>query len=436
MWRALLVVTCARTSTAWPAQIISGPVCIRGDYPLYSTEALAIAASPLSTAHAMTYSAETAYMPNGMVPGMQMGNASVPCPADTDVTFFFINPPPPSPLEPPEEQEETNRGWDGPNIPAAIGVSIGAGLATGIGGALVFFPEMLKSVPQNTILGVSLAISAGVMIYVSFIEIFVKALDSIVADPAFTEGGATALTTLFFFLGMLACVLLEMLVSRIAGGDDHCPAHASEWNLHGSVGAAHGEAAGARTAAKDGAEGKEGAAPGQIAVTVASGTSGEVDVNSQAEKLRLSRMGIMTAMTIGLHNLPEGLATFIATVNSISSGAALGVAIAIHNVPEGLCVAMPIYYATGNKWKAFGWSLLSGVTEPIGGIAGYAALQPVFTDVVYGCVFAMVGGMMVFIVCHELLPASHRYMNEGNKVTGYLILGMIIMATSLVLFVQ
>jgi len=145
-------------------------------------------------------------------------------------------------------------------------------------------------------------------------------------------------------------------------------------------------------------------------------------------------MGIMTAAAIALHNFPEGLATFLSTVSDVGSGASLGVAIAIHNIPEGLCVAMPIYYATGSKWKAFFWSVMSGVTEPIGGIAGYAALQSVFTDLVYGCVFSMVGGMMVFIVCHELLPAAHRYLNDGNQTTAWLILGMVIMAASLVIF--
>merc|ERR1712085_226136 len=100
----------------------------------------------------------------------------------------------------------------------------------------------------------------------------------------------------------------------------------------------------------------------------------------------------------------------------------------VHGIPEGICVAMPIYYATGNKWKAFGWSLLSGVTEPIGGILGFAALQPVFTD--------LVGGMIFFIVLHELLPAAHRYMNNPSKTTAWLIAGMVIMSLSLVLFVQ
>merc|ERR1711935_601542 len=142
---------------------------------------------------------------------------------------------------------------------------------------------------------------------------------------------------------------------------------------------------------------------------------------------RLASMGAMTALAIAIHNFPEGLATFLATVADTSVGLSLGVAIAVHNIPEGICVAMPIYYATGNKWKAFGWSLLSGVTEPIGGILGFAALQPVFTDLVFG---------MIFSVLHELLPAAHRYMNNPSKTTAWLIAGMVIMSLSLVLFVR
>jgi ZIP family zinc transporter len=375
-----------------------GPVCISGYYPIYSTLALAQAASPLGTAQEHTFSTYVGYMPNGLdgVTVPSNTSAGLPClgnSSNVDATSYFFAPPPASP----PEDDSINTGWDSPNIPAAIVVSIGAGLATAIGGAMVFFPEALKSVPQNLILGISLAVSAGVMIYVSFIEIFAKALDAISSDESFSEGGAVALTTAFFFFGMFCCVLLEMLVTKMTnGGHKHCPAHA---DLHASVGQSH--------AAKSKSSSKAYEDPSNVSVSA-----------------------------IAIHNFPEGLATFLATVENISSGAALGVAIAIHNVPEGLCVAMPIYYATGNKWKAFAWSLLSGVTEPIGGIAGYAALQPVFTDVVYGCVFSMVGGMMVFIVCHELLPAAHRYIGDGSKTTAYLVLGMIVMATSLVLFVQ
>jgi ZIP family zinc transporter len=324
-------------------------------------------------------------------------------------------------------------GWDSPNIPAAIIVSIGAGLSTAIGGSLVFFPEMMKRVPQSTILGVSLALSAGVMLYVSFIEIFVKSQDEIATEFDEDEhpGMAGFITTICFFAGMLVCIGLEVLVHKMSPeghghgdiahatttqGDERCVEATKTESASRGVELAQVEVAGAKPAS--------GAADAETA---------ELTV-TEDEKTRLSRMGIMTALAIGVHNFPEGLATFLATVDDISSGASLGVAIAIHNIPEGLCVAMPIYYATGDKWKAFAWSLLSGITEPIGGIAGFAALQPVFTPLVYGIVFSMVGGMMVFIVCHELLPAAHRNMGDTNKTTMWFLIGMVVMATSLVLF--
>ena len=98
-------------------------------------------------------------------------------------------------------------------------------------------------------------------------------------------------------------------------------------------------------------------------------------------------------------------------------------------------MAMPIYYSTGSKWKGFLWSLFSGITAPIGGIIGFAVLQSVFTELVFGIVFAMVGGMMVFIVLHELLPTAHRYMpDRPGYVTFFLVVGMVVMAISLVLF--
>jgi ZIP family zinc transporter len=318
------------------------------------------------------------------------------------------------------EGEDYN--WDSPNIPAAIGVSIGAGLATCFGGALVFFPQMMKKVQPNVILGVSLALSAGVMLYVSFIEIFAKSLAEI-QKACWDDGPAVALCTGMFFLGMLICVGLEYIVYKLtADGHSHdgCPAHTTEAELQawtsGTAGTPPSGDASVRTA--------------EVAVTV---EDGEFDAT---EKKRLGNMGLMTALAIAVHNFPEGLATFLLTVENISSGASLGVAIAIHNVPEGLCVAMPIYYATGNKWKAFMWAFLSGLTEPIGGIVGFAALQPVFTPLVYGCVFSSVGGMMIFIAIHELLPAAHRYLNNGNRTTAWLIAGMMVMALSLVLFVQ
>jgi ZIP family zinc transporter len=112
----------------------------------------------------------------------------------------------------------------------------------------------------------------------------------------------------------------------------------------------------------------------------------------------------------------------------------LAIAIAIHNIPEGLCVAMPIYYATGNRWKAFGWAVLSGVSEPVAALLGWAVLANSFTDTMFAILFGIVAGMMVIISARELLPTAHRYDPEDTVVTYSFIIGMGIMAVSLVLF--
>lgn len=148
----------------------------------------------------------------------------------------------------------------------------------------------------------------------------------------------------------------------------------------------------------------------------------------------LMRMSINTAIAIGLHNFPEGLATFVATLNDPAVGVVLAVAIAIHNIPEGLCVAMPIYYATGNRWKAFGWALFSGLAEPVAALLGWIVLANSFSDKLYAVLFGMVGGMMVIISTRELLPTAHRYDPDDTVVTYSFMAGMAIMALSLVLF--
>jgi len=156
--------------------------------------------------------------------------------------------------------------------------------------------------------------------------------------------------------------------------------------------------------------------------------------DDEEHKKHLMRMSLNTALAIGLHNFPEGLATFVAALEDPKVGAVLAVAIAIHNIPEGLCVAMPIYYATGNKWQAFGWAMLSGIAEPIAGLLGWLILSQSFSDTLYGVLFGMVAGMMVIISVRELLPTAHRYDPDDSVVTYSFVAGMCIMAVSLVLF--
>lgn len=156
----------------------------------------------------------------------------------------------------------------------------------------------------------------------------------------------------------------------------------------------------------------------------------------QHDEAKLMRMSVNTALAIGLHNFPEGLATFVATLNDPKVGGVLATAIAIHNIPEGLCVAMPIYYATGKRWKAFAWACLSGASEPVAALLGWAVLANWFSDTLFGVLFGLVAGMMVIISARELIPTAHRYDPEDTVVTYSFICGMMIMAFSLVLFVQ
>ena len=156
--------------------------------------------------------------------------------------------------------------------------------------------------------------------------------------------------------------------------------------------------------------------------------------NTEEENKRLVRMGINTAVAIGLHNFPEGLATFVAALDDPRVGAILAFAIAIHNIPEGLCVALPIYYATGNRLSAFMWALLSGASEFVAALLGWAVLANSFSDNLYGYLFGLVTGMMVIISIRELLPTAHFYDPEDTVVTYSYIAGMAVIAFSLVLF--
>ncbi|MEJ2546051.1 MAG: zinc transporter ZupT, partial [Calditrichaceae bacterium] len=150
-------------------------------------------------------------------------------------------------------------------------------------------------------------------------------------------------------------------------------------------------------------------------------------------KQKLMRMGILTALAIGIHNFPEGLATFMGALKDPSLGVAIAVAIAIHNIPEGIAVSVPVYYATDNRKKAFTLSFLSGLAEPVGALVGYFLFIQFFNDLIFGVVFASVAGIMVFISIDELLPAAREFGEHHLSIYG-LITGMIIMAVSLLLF--
>ena len=268
------------------------------------------------------------------------------------------------------------------------------------------------------------------MLYVSFVEIFVKSVEAY-EEEGHEAKNAYTYATLTFFSGFVLCALMNKLV--------HCLD--PEGHHHG----ADLDAVSQHKKDDDKADEKPAIAGSDIEAALdgvdkgdAKSKDGQVETVDNAaeelEKARLQKMGIMTALAIGIHNFPEGLATFVGTLDDPSVGIPLAIAIGIHNIPEGLCVAIPVYYATGNRWKAFGWALLSGISEPIGAGLGWLVLSSVMSQDLYGFLFGVVGGMMVCICISELIPTAHRYDPEDKVTTLSIVAGMAVMAISLVLF--
>jgi ZIP family zinc transporter len=259
----------------------------------------------------------------------------------------------------------------------AFALTAFAGLATGIGSALAFFTKHTN----KKFLSVSLGFSAGVMLYVSFVEILVKAADSLSASMGEVKGNWFAVFA--FFCGIFLIMIIDLLI----------PAPENPHNLHYVE-----------------------------------------EMNDPAQKERhLLRMGMFTALAIAIHNFPEGLATFASALNDPSVGISIAIAIAIHNIPEGISVSVPIYFATKSRKKAFWLSFLSGVSEPLGALIGYTILRPFFSDTTFGLLFASVAGIMVYVSLDELLPAAREH-GSGHLAICGVIAGMGIMAFSLLLF--
>lgn len=247
-----------------------------------------------------------------------------------------------------------------------------AGLSTGVGSGIAF----LCRHTNRKFLSVSLGFSAGVMIYVSMIEIFSKAQEALITQLGKRPGNWA--TVAAFFGGMLVIAVIDKLIP-------------SAENPH------------------------------------------EVKRMEDAQPGRLMRMGVFTALAIAIHNFPEGLATFVSALQEPSVAIPIVVAIAIHNIPEGIAVSVPIYQATGSRRKAFCYSFLSGLAEPLGALLGWLVLRPIMNDMVFGLLFAGVAGIMVFISFDELLPAAREYGEHHLSIYG-LISGMVVMAISLLLF--
>ncbi|MBQ8562091.1 MAG: zinc transporter ZupT [Spirochaetaceae bacterium] len=260
-----------------------------------------------------------------------------------------------------------------------------AGLATGIGSLLA----LLTKRTNTKFLSVSLGFSAGVMIYVSMIEIFVKARESLVA--VLGEKGGSWLTVVGFFAGMMVIALIDRFIP-------------------------------------------EGDNPHEIKrVECYIDENGNEVCPLPSRESKLLRTGLFTALAIAIHNFPEGLATFISGMQEPTLASPIAVAIAIHNIPEGIAVSIPVFFSTGSKKKAFVYSFLSGLSEPLGAVVGFTLLRTFVNDLTFGVVFSMVAGIMVFISLDELLPSAREYGEAHLSIYG-LISGMMVMAVSLLLF--
>lgn len=283
-------------------------------------------------------------------------------------------------------------------ILAAFLLTTFAGLSTGFGSAIPFFFRKFR----KSYLAFFLGLSAGVMILVSFMELLPNALENLESYYVF----------LAFFGGMVVVVIIDLFMPR-----EKNPHHMTR---------------------------KE-----EIVTSIQRECMGECEedepiktrveleeINEEDKAKKLRRTGMVTALAIAIHNFPEGMATFATAISDINLGITIAVAIAIHNIPEGISVSIPIYYATKNKWKSFGLSLASGIAEPIGALVAYGILRSitgVISPKILAISLAAVAGIMVYISIDELIPVAHEY-GKGDIVMAGVVIGMIIMAASLVLF--
>lgn len=292
----------------------------------------------------------------------------------------------------------------------AFGLTAFAGMATGIGSIIAFTAKRTN----YRFLSVATGFSAGVMLYVSFVEIFVKGVESL--TQRYGDYWGHWINAASFFGGMLLIGVIDNLIPA-AENPHETHSEAETLPLH-NPSVLHPDFQQAVAGESARAEGHH---------------------DHSADHHKLMRMGLFTALAIGIHNFPEGLATFLAALQDPSLGVAIAVAVALHNIPEGISVSVPILYATGNRKKAFFYSMLSGLAEPVGAGIAYLALRffvrgddGLLPPQVMGILFGGVAGIMVYISLDELLPTSKAYGKGHDSLYG-LVAGMLVMALSLLL---
>lgn len=257
----------------------------------------------------------------------------------------------------------------------ALVLSLCAGMATGVGSLIA----ILTRSTNRRFISFALGLSAGVMLYVSFCELFADSQSAL--EGMFGEQTGTTYAVLAMFGGLLLAMIIDRLVPEVQNPHE----------LHSVE-----------------------------------------ELNDANNHHKLQRMGLVTALAIAVHNFPEGIATFMSAYESAATGLAVAVAVAIHNIPEGVAVSVPILAATGNRRKAFWYSFASGLAEPVGALVGFIVLMPLLSALTMNIVLAAVSGIMIYISLDELLPAAREYGENHIEMYG-LVVGMAIMAVSVIL---
>ena len=255
-----------------------------------------------------------------------------------------------------------------------MGLTTIAGLATGIGGLLAFFSRPGKD--NGRFLSASLGFSGGVMVFISLAELMPEARHALVGEYGSPHGGLLAMLALA--AGMVITAVIDKMIPEVE--NPHHVRSEEEFNHAGDA--------------------------------------------SEDERRKLGRSGLMFALAIGIHNFPEGLATFAGGLSGMDVALPLTCAIALHNIPEGIAIAVPIFYATGDRKKAFMYSLFSGLAEPVGALIGFLILMPFLSATLLAILFAIVAGIMIYITFDELLPMAETY-GQHHIVLAGLLLGML-----------
>ncbi len=261
------------------------------------------------------------------------------------------------------------------NLVLAFSLTALAGLSTGIGSFIAFFTRHTN----KAFLSMALGFSAGVMIYISFMELMPEALEML--ESVHGHNLAAWIMTAGFFAGVFFIGIIDRMVPEYEN-----PHEARKVE----------------------------------------------EVHDQIDRGKMHRMGIFSALAIAIHNFPEGMATFFATLADPTLGVAIAIAIALHNIPEGIAVAVPIYYATKSRAKAFWLSMATGLAEPLGALIGFLILRPFISPTMMGFIFSFIAGIMVFIAMDELFPAAKEY-GKGHLAIYALVAGMLVMAVTLLL---